>query len=53
MPLAKQIGTAKVVIYNAYEVIMPSMAIDPMVPSMMPIDLETYKNISENGLESI
>ena len=50
--LAKQIGAAKVVIYNAYEVIMPSMAIDPMVPSMMPIDLETYKNISENGLES-
>ncbi len=50
--LAKQIGTAKVIIYNAYEVVMPSMSIDPMVPSIMPIDIETYKNISESGLEN-
>ncbi len=50
--LAKQIGAAKVVIFNAYEAIMPTMTIDPTVPSIMPLDIETYKNISESGLEN-
>ncbi len=50
--LAKQIGASKVVLYNAYEAIMPSMSIDPTVPSIMPIDIEAYKNISETGLST-
>ncbi|MBC7722565.1 MAG: universal stress protein [Pedobacter sp.] len=51
--LAKQIGATKVVIFNAYEAVMPTMTIDPTVPSIMPIDIETYKNISETGLERL
>lgn len=50
--LAKQIGATKVVIFNAYEAVMPTMAIDPTVPSIMPIDIEAYKNISESGLKN-
>jgi len=50
--LAKQIGATKVVLYNAYEAVVPSISIDPTVPSIMPVDIETYKNISETGLTS-
>lgn len=52
MGLAKQIGASKVILYNAYEAIMPSLSIDPTVPSIMPVDIETYKNISETGLST-
>lgn len=48
--LAKQVGATKLVLYNAYEAVVPSISIDPTVPSIMPVDLETYKNISETGL---
>lgn len=50
--LAKQIAASKIVLYNAYEAVVPSISIDPTVPSIMPVDLETYKNISENGLKN-
>lgn len=49
--LAKQIGATKVIIFNAYEAVMPTMTMDPTVPSIMPVDIETYKNISETGLQ--
>ncbi len=52
MGLAKQIGASKVILYNAYEAIMPTISIDPTVPSIMPVDIETYKNISETGLST-
>lgn len=48
--LAKQVGATKVVLYNAYEAIVPSISIDPTVPSIMPVDIESYKSISETGL---
>ncbi|MDI9365010.1 MAG: universal stress protein [Flavobacterium sp.] len=48
--LAKQVGATKVVLYNAYEAVVPTIFIDPTVPSIMPVDFETYKNISETGL---
>lgn len=50
--LAKQIGATKLVLYNAYEAIVPSISIDPTVPSIMPVELDTYKNMSETGLAS-
>lgn len=50
--LAKQVGATKVVLYNAYEAVVPSISIDPTIPSIMPVDLETYKSISETGLTS-
>jgi nucleotide-binding universal stress UspA family protein len=52
MGLAKQIGATKVVLYNAYEAVIPSISIDPTVPSIMPLDIETYKNISKTGLKT-
>lgn len=48
--LAKQIGVSKIILYNAYEVVMPSVAIDQTFPMAMPIDIEVYKNISNTGL---
>ena len=48
--LAKQIGVSKIIIYNAYEILMPAIAIDQTFPSAMPIDIEVYKNISNTGL---
>ena len=48
--LAKQIGASKIIIYNAYEVVMPALTIDTTFPSAMPIDIEVYKNISNTGL---
>jgi nucleotide-binding universal stress UspA family protein len=51
MGLAKQIGATKVVLYNAYEAVVPSITIDPTMPSIMPVDLETFKSISETGLK--
>ncbi|MFC4232050.1 universal stress protein [Parasediminibacterium paludis] len=50
--LAKQVGATKLVLYNAYEAVIPSISIDPTVPSIMPLDIETYKNISETGLKT-
>lgn len=50
--LAKQIGATKLVLYNAYEAVVPSISIDPTVPSIMPVDIDTYKSISETGLTS-
>jgi nucleotide-binding universal stress UspA family protein len=52
MGLAKQIGATKLVLYNAYEAVVPSITIDPTVPSIMPVDLETFKSISETGLKA-
>jgi nucleotide-binding universal stress UspA family protein len=48
--LAKQIGASKIILYNAYEIIMPAIGIDQTFPSAMPIDIEVYKNISNSGL---
>ena len=48
--LAKQIGVSKIVLYNAYGVVMPVMNIDQNFPTAMPVDIEVYKNISNTGL---
>lgn len=49
LELAAQLGAAKIVLYNSYEI---PVTIDPMVPGVQMLDIESIKEGSEKSLEN-
>ena len=47
LKLAEQIGVKKLVLYHSYEI---PVSIDPLVPGIQMLDIETLKEISETNL---
>jgi nucleotide-binding universal stress UspA family protein len=47
--LAKQLGANKIVVYHSYEI---PVTIDPLVPGIQMLDVESLKTDSEKGLEN-
>jgi nucleotide-binding universal stress UspA family protein len=49
LKLAKQVGSKKILLYNAYQTAM-NVVPDPMVPALAVLDIETIREASVNGL---
>lgn len=49
LKMAEQLGVKKLVLYHSYEI---PVSIDPLVPGLQMIDMETLKESSDKGLES-
>ena len=47
LPLAKQLGMDRIVLYNAYQA---PISVDPMLPSVQLLDIDFMKKSSEQGL---
>jgi nucleotide-binding universal stress UspA family protein len=47
LPLAKQLGMDRIVLYNAYQA---PVSVDPMVPTVQLLDMDLMKKSSEEGL---